>query len=178
MDKINGVTCIKGEVHNIMTLLRLNTRWAAPARFSGELLIQNESPLIRSFRRLNERLEGIYDLRSVDCVSYLLPFHQVIISEHASGPLTSTALSSLSKFVLYGFLSPHFLRAREGINLIASAIPMCKFEETDWESDEVIFMKLLELSALCLQCDSSQLLKVSVAWDIFNTCSSIHSQYR
>mmetsp|Transcript_20608 Transcript_20608/g.29575 ORF Transcript_20608/g.29575 Transcript_20608/m.29575 type:complete len:1961 (+) Transcript_20608:126-6008(+) len=178
MESINGVTCIKGEIHNIMTLLRLNTRWAAPARFSGELLIQDESPLVQSFRRLNEQLEGIFDLRNVDCVSYLQPFHQVIISEQASGPLTSAALSSVSKFVLYGFLSPYFIRASEGINLIASCIPRCLFEETNWESDEVIFMKLLELSGLCLQCDASGLLTVSAAWEIYSTCMSIHSQHR
>lgn len=83
MDSINGVTCIKGEIHNILTLLRLHTRWASSTRFSSEFLIQDESPLIQSFRCLNEQLEGIYDLRTVDCVTYLEPFHQIIVSELA-----------------------------------------------------------------------------------------------
>jgi golgi-specific brefeldin A-resistance guanine nucleotide exchange factor 1 len=178
MEFINGVTCIKGEIHNIMTLFRLSTRWAAHNRFSGELFIQDESPLIRSFRHLNEQLEGIYDLKMVDCVLYLQPFRYVIISDHASGPLTSAALSSISKFVLYGFLSPDFPRASEGINLIANCIPKCIFVETDWESDEVILMKLLELSGLCLQSSSAGLLTVAAAWEIYSTCMSIHSQQK
>ena len=167
---INGVMCIKGEIHSIMTLMRLNTRW------SGRDV--DEGPLVQSFRRLNEYLEGIFDLREVDCVMYISPFQQVIVSEQASGPLTCAALSSLSKFVLYGFLSPHYPRAREGIGLIANSISCALFEETDWESDEVIFMKLLELSALSLRCDASALLDVDAAWDIYSTCLNIHSQYR
>jgi brefeldin A-resistance guanine nucleotide exchange factor 1 len=178
MEALNAVTCIKGEIHNIMTLLRLNTRWAASTRFSKELSIEDESTLIQSFRHLNEALEGIFNLHNVDCVIYLLPFHNVVVSENANGPITSAALSSLSNFVLYGFLSPYFPRASEGINLIANCISHCVFEETDWESDEVILMKLLELSTLCLRCEASGLLSVSATWDIYSTCLSIHDQRR
>lgn len=176
-----GVSTIKGEIHSIMTLLRLNTRWSQPGGRNGSqssFFAQEENPFIRSFRRLNEYLEGLYDLRDVDCVMYISPFHQVIVSDQASGPLTSAALSSLSKFALYGFLDSSFPRVREGISLIASCISRCVFEETDWESDEVILMKLLELSALSLRCDASSLLTVGAAWDIYSTCISIHSQYR
>jgi hypothetical protein len=62
--------------------------------------------------------------------------------------------------------------------MLANCISRCIFEETDWESDELILMKLLELSALCLQCDASKLLTISAAWDIYSTCMSIHSHYR
>jgi hypothetical protein len=37
MDSINVVGCIKGEIHSIMTLMRLNTRWAARGRFSSKV---------------------------------------------------------------------------------------------------------------------------------------------
>ncbi len=179
MEAINGVTCIKGEIHYIMTLLRLSTSWSlSSTRFYKEVCTSQESPLLQYFRTLNEQLEGIYDLRNVDCVIYLRPFHQVIISEQASGPITSAALSSLSKFVLYGFLSPFYPRGSEGINLIAHCISHCVFEESDWESDEVILMKLLELSTLCLRCEASGLLSVAAAWDIYSTCLSIHDQQR
>ena len=176
--EVNGVTCIKGEIHSLMTLMRLNTRWAAPARFSGELLIKDESPLIQAFRRLNEYLEDTYDIRDVDCVVYLDPFLQVVVSEHASGPLTSAALSSLNKFALYGFLACDLPRASDGINLLAHCISNCVFEETNWESDEIILVKLLELSSTCLRCDASVMLTVSAAWDIYSTCLSIHAQFR
>ena len=100
METLNGVTCIKGEIHSLLTLMRLHTRWANNNRYSRDLVDQEENHLVQSFRRLNDYLEDTYDLREVDCVNYLEPFHNVIISDQASGPLTSAALSSLSKFVL------------------------------------------------------------------------------
>ena len=163
---INGVSCIKGEVSSIMTLMRWNEG------------VESSDGLIHSFRRLNEALEGVYDLREVECVTYIDPFHHVIVSKGTSGPLTSAALSSLSKFALYGFLNPHFPGVESGIAKVAECISNCIFEETDWESDEVIFMKMLELSALTLRCDASSLLTVRNAWEIYSTRPNIHHQYR
>lgn len=175
---INGVTCIKGEIHSIMTLMRLNTRWSQVSKTARDTSYGDEDSLVQSFRKLNEYLEGYYDLRDVDCVMYIMPFHNVIVSEKASGPLTSFALTSLSKFALYGFLSDQYPRVQEGITLIANCISRCIFEETDWESDELILMKLLELSTLCYRCNASRLLTIASAWDMYNTCISIHNHYR
>lgn len=175
---INGVTCIKGEIHSIMTLMRLNTRWSQVNKVARDTSYSEEDSLVQSFRKLNEYLEGFYDLRDVDCVMYIMPFHNVIVSEKASGPLTSCALTSLSKFALYGFLSEQCPRVQEGISLIANCISRCIFEETDWESDELILMKLLELSTLCYRCNASKLLTIASAWDMYNTCISIHNHYR
>jgi hypothetical protein len=133
---------------------------------------------MKSFRKLNEYLEGIFDLAEVDCVSYITPFYDVIVSDKANGPLTSAALSSLSKFVLYGFLSRNYPRASEGVALIAGSISHCVFEETDWESDELILMKLLELSVLSFRCNASIMLTIGAAWDVYSTCISIHNHYR
>ena len=55
---INGVSCIKGEVSSIMTLMRWNEG------------AESSDGLIHSFRRLNEALEGVYDLREVECDVY------------------------------------------------------------------------------------------------------------
>ena len=171
MDSINGVTCIKGEISSIMTLMRLNTRWANNT--SRDLLsdgYQDDDDLMQAFRHLNAYLEGIFDLREVDLVEYLRPFHQVIVSDGASGPLTQAALSSLSKFALYGFLSAQYPGAQAGVALVAECITNCIFEGTDWESDEVIFMKLLELSALTLRCDASGSLHLGLAPPTFWPC--------
>eukprot|EP00605_Chrysophyceae_sp_TOSAG23-4_P000420 GSChrysophyteH1.ASY1.ANO1.476.1 assembled CDS len=122
MESLNGVTCIKGEISSIMTLMRLNTRWSDNTGrdiLSGAY--QDEDPLMVSFRHLNTYLEGIFDLREVDSVAYLSPYH---------------------------------------------------------DSDEVIFMKLLELSALTLRSDASCLLSVGAAWEIYSTCLNIYSQPR
>ena len=174
----HGVSCIKGEIHSIMTLMRLHSRWSQLNRFSRESAYQEEDSMVLSFRKLNVYLEGLFDLKDVDCVMYIVPFYNVIVSDKASGPLTSAALSSLCKFTLYGFLTPGFPRVQEGIALISRCTSLCVFEETDWESDELILMKLLELSTLCYRCEASKLLTIASAWDMFATCISIHNHYR
>jgi hypothetical protein len=179
MEAIDGVSCIKGEIHSIMTSMRLSTRWSNAKNVRTPNPYQDtESPFVDSYRKLNEYLEGIFDLTEVDCVKYISPFYDVIVSDSASGPLTSAALSSVCKFAMFGFLSTKYPRAQEGILLVAKCISRCIFEETDWESDEVILMKLLELSTLTLRCDAAKLLSVGAAWDIYSTCLSIHNQFR
>jgi hypothetical protein len=102
---INSVGCIKGEIHNIVTIMRLTTRWANAARFTREVLnkvcvqyitsclltlllalhlrlcTQDASDVLHSFRTLHEQLEGVYDIREVDCVLYLQPFVSVVSSQ-------------------------------------------------------------------------------------------------
>ena len=177
MDHIDGVSCIKGEIHSVMTSMRLSTRWSNVKTQKNSDLME-ESQFVNSFRKLNEYLEGLFILEDVDCVLYISPFYDVVISDQASGPLTSVALSSLCKFAMFGFLSTKYPRSQEGIALVAKCISRCIFEETDWESDEVILMKLLELSTLILRCEASKLLTVELMWDIFSTCLSIHNQSR
>jgi golgi-specific brefeldin A-resistance guanine nucleotide exchange factor 1 len=162
----------------MMTLMRLNTKWAKQIYYPSANLSQNENSLVQAFRTLIEYLGGMFDIGDVDCVMYIQPFHQVIISDQASGPLTSAALSALSKFALYGFLDASYPNAAQGINLISNAICRCVFEETDWESDEVVLMKLLELSTMTLRCDASSHLTVKASWDIYSTCITIHNQFR
>lgn len=50
---------------------------------------------------------------------YLLPFLAVIESPATTGPMTGVALSSLHKFLLYGFIRKDYPRVKEGITLVA-----------------------------------------------------------
>ena len=181
MVSIDGVSCIKGEVHSLLTSMRLTTRWNSSSLRnprSAQKDTEIKSPFVTSFRNLNEYLSGIFDIADVDCVRYISPFYEIIVSDTASGPLTSVALSSVCKFVMFGFLSTDYPRVQEGIGLVAKCISKCIFEETDWESDEVILMKLLELSTLTLRCEGSKLLSVRASWEIYSTCLSVHNQHR
>lgn len=177
MESISGVGCIKGEIHCLMTLMRLNTRWAVGSRRlvsnEDDVVIEEENSLALPFRALNVYLEGFFDLKHLSCVRYIQPFHQVIVSHVANGPLTSAALSSLTKFALYGFLSMDFPDSREGINLIAECISHCVFEETVRSSDEIILMKILELGTMSLRAHASTLFSVGAAWDVYNTAMVI-----
>ncbi|CAM9783417.1 unnamed protein product, partial [Laminaria digitata] len=106
---------------------------------------------------------------------YLLPFLAVVESPATTGPMTGVALSSLHKFLLYGFIRKDCPRVKEGITLVAQAINRCHFEETDPESDQLVLMKLLELSALCLRCEVGDLLEDESCWKIFLACYNLYN---
>lgn len=44
------------------------------------------------------------DISELDTLTYLKPFLAVIRSEETSGPITGVALSSIHKFLSYGFI--------------------------------------------------------------------------
>lgn len=63
---------------------------------------------------------GTYDVtRSLLGLRYLLPFLAVVESPSTTGPMTGVALSSLHKFLLYGFIRKDCPRVKEGITLVA-----------------------------------------------------------
>lgn len=171
--RASAVNCVKGEIHNVLSVLRLNARWATRARFTHEIPAHSESPLIRNLKSLHTYLEAVDDLGDVDAVQYLEPFLAVVESPMTTGPMTGAALSSLHKILLYGFMSCDSPRAREGIDRIARGISQFNFEETDPDADEVVLMKLLELSALCLRSEVGRLLSDTRCLDIFRSCHRI-----
>ncbi len=40
ISKPNAVNCVKGEIHNVLYVMRLNRRWASEARFKVEIPLQ------------------------------------------------------------------------------------------------------------------------------------------
>ncbi len=133
-----------------------------------------ESPLVRGLKNLYTRLEMVKYLNEIDTVDYIQPFIAVVESTETTGAITGAALSSLHKFLLYGFMTMESPRARDGIDLIVRGVGRYSFEETDPESDEVVLMKILELSALCLRCEVGSLLSESRCWELFQTCYGIN----
>lgn len=81
MSPPNAVNCIKGEIHNVLSVMRLNQRWASEARFKKEIPLQSETPLLRSFKTLHNYLQRLIDINDVDTVFYLQPFLDVISSK-------------------------------------------------------------------------------------------------
>jgi len=104
---------------------------------------------------------------------YVYPFTCVVVSPHTSSTITGAALSSLHKFLLYGFLRRDSLAAKEGIEMIGDAIINCKFEEVSEGEGEVVLMKLLELSGLCIRCDVGDFLSEDLIFKIFMVCYEV-----
>jgi hypothetical protein len=122
----------------------------------------------------------------VDIVACLKPFLNIIRSEETSGPITGVALTSVYKFLRVGLLSnssflfhlfrdANFLKnpdgrgksrsmekSAEGLQAIAEAATHCRFEATDRESDEVVLMKILQVSTHSFFFSFSMLLDCSL----------------
>ena len=89
---------VKGEIHNVLSVMRMSRRWASYERFKREMplhvsllqqtlgnfhsasSLQHETPLIRSFKTLLNHLQYYDDLTDVDAVTFLAPFLQVVQS--------------------------------------------------------------------------------------------------
>ncbi|KAG7388172.1 G-box binding factor [Phytophthora pseudosyringae] len=173
-----AMNCVKGEIHNVLSMMRVNARWASVDRFTQEIPASTQSPMMRAFKQLHYELQSVTDLADVDTVTYLLPFVMVIESERTSGFITGAAISAINKFLLYGLITCESLRADVAINRIAVCVSRCRFEETHRADDEAVLMKLLELVEYCVRCDAGHLISGENLWKMLQLCYSIRCQPR
>ncbi|KAE8996318.1 hypothetical protein PR003_g20860 [Phytophthora rubi] len=172
------MNCVKGEIHNVLSMMRVNARWASVDRFTQEIPASTQSPMMRAFKQLHYELQSVTDLADVDTVAYLLPFVMVIESERTSGFITGAALSAINKFLLYGLITGESLRADVAVNRIAVCVSRCRFEETHRADDEAVLMKLLELVEYAVRCDAGHLISGENLWKMLQLCYSIRCQPR
>uniref|UniRef100_M4BEQ7 SEC7 domain-containing protein n=1 Tax=Hyaloperonospora arabidopsidis (strain Emoy2) TaxID=559515 RepID=M4BEQ7_HYAAE len=172
------MNCVKGEIHNVLSMMRINARWASTDRFTQEIPAATQSPMMRAFKQLHYELQSVADLADVDTVTYLLPFLMVIESDRTSGFITGAAISAINKFLLYGLITCDSLRADVAINRIAVCVSRCKFEETYRDDDEAVLMKLLELVEYSVRCDAGHLIAGDNLFKMLQLCYSIRCQSR
>ncbi|KAI9916957.1 hypothetical protein PsorP6_018197 [Peronosclerospora sorghi] len=170
------MNCVKGEIHNVLSMMRVNARWASADRFTKEIPASTQSPMMRAFKQLHYDLQSVTDLADVDTVTYLLPFVMVIESERTSGFITGAAISAINKFLLYGLITRESLRADVAINRIAVCVSRCRFEETRRADDEAVLMKLLELVEYSVRCDAGHLISGENLWKMVQLCYSLRCQ--
>lgn len=175
---LEAMNCVKGEIHNVLSMMRVNARWASMDRFTQEVPAATQSPMMRAFKQLHYELQSVTDLSDVDTVTYLLPFVMVIESDKTSGYITGAAISSLNKFLLYGLITNESLRADVAINRIAVCVSRCRFEETHRADDEAVLMKLLELVEYAVRCEVGPLITGENLWKMVQLCYSISCQPR
>ena len=129
------------------------------------------------------------DVSKLDPMVYLKPFLNVIHSEEISGPITGAALSSVDKFLTYGFLrkSTRFIRREpessdafgwagdspegsKAMKKIADTVVHCRFEATSLEGDDVVLMKILRVLLACLSCPAGGLLSDDSVFEMLSIC--------
>lgn len=184
---------IKGEVHNVLNVMRTDPRYVSPLRFMEELPTDEQHPLLLQLRDLHHTLSE-WEITQADkqplASLYLTPFCDAIKGRDISAPVTGAALHAIHKFVLYGFLASQ----SEAYRTIANTLLLCTFEEsggtTDAEGrrrfpadkiatnnheDEQVVLKLLDLSALVVRCASQQL-EPEIIVGLLDTC--LHVSHR
>jgi len=178
----SSVAVLKGEIHNVLALMRANARYSAVWRFTRESPDNKENPLVAGLKSLHESLVNVRDVSDADTVDWLKPFLDIIVTPETSGPITGGALGSLSKFLLYEFVRPEKkgggVRADEGANRIAFIVCRCRFEATDTDSDEVVSMKIVQVLVDLMRCSAGSLLTDHSVYEICLACLGICSQSR
>jgi golgi-specific brefeldin A-resistance guanine nucleotide exchange factor 1 len=181
---------IKGEVHNVLNVMRTDPRYVSPLRFMEELPMDEQHPLLSQLRELHRTISEWEITRAKEIPQaslYLAPFCDAIKGRDISAPVTGAALHAIHKFVLYGFFS----KQPEAFRTIANTLLLCTFEETTPEAesrrrsndakgtnsheDEQVVLKLLDLSALIVRCASLEL-KPDIIVGLLDTC--LHVSHR
>ena len=83
-------------------------------------------------------------ISSLEYSQFIGPFLEVIRSEDTSGPLTGLAISSINKFLSYNLIP--FGNASSAVESIADAVTHARFIGTNPSNDEVVLMKILQVS--------------------------------
>lgn len=157
-----SVHTIIGEVQLVIVTMRSNNRFSS--------LNSRENPLMKEFKNLRSLLRPNTNVAELDPMVYFKPFLNVIHSNETSGPIKGVALSSIEKFLNYGFLDKTSLHAAKIIKKISDTVVLCRFEATTLESDDVVLMKILRALLSCLSCPAGRLLSDENVFEMINVC--------
>ena len=111
---------------------------------------------------LDSESKGAVVKISADANYFLTPFLEVVRSEDTSGAVTVLALSSIEKFVSYEIVSE--VNGSSGaVEAITNAVIHARFVSSDSASDELVFLKILQVSKYCV---TGQGLSISVCENV------------
>ncbi|GAA95631.1 uncharacterized protein L969DRAFT_615408 [Mixia osmundae IAM 14324] len=137
-------------------------------------LISGFSDLRRHLRDLRDE----HEIQSIDALSLLHPFLEVIRSGDTSGPITAIALGSVDRFIGLGLIhldSPSIALAMANVS---SAGTHCKFEASDSVSDEIVLMRILDVLKNTLTSPLGQVLTDEAVCEMMETGLSMCCQMR
>jgi len=127
----NVCKVIKGEIHNVLNVMRTDPRYVSPLRFIEELPTDEQHPLLVQLRELHRTMSEWelthHDHRQPEARVYLPPFCAAIQGRDISASVTGAALQSIHKFLLYGFLTNEGASA---FATIANTLLLCTFQES------------------------------------------------
>ncbi|KAJ7684708.1 hypothetical protein DFH06DRAFT_1355274 [Mycena polygramma] len=158
------------EILSVTSAMRKNSRWASATHFMntrdsalGSNLglrvpnssqaarrISREADLMLGFEDLKRAVRDTNDINTVPLATLLAPFFAIIRSPLSTGPITSTALSSLHSFFVCGLISPQSRSLDPALIELSSTVSRCKFEASDSSGDEVVLLRIMTVMYDCL----------------------------
>jgi brefeldin A-resistance guanine nucleotide exchange factor 1 len=173
---MQGVNCVKGEIHNVLTVLHLSKPSRAAYDRNAFSAAEAPSPLVCGLQDLYSELGSVSDLRLFDTRAYLRPFLRVIHSENTDVVTTGIALQSVHKFLLYGHIHRDSPYVAEAISEIVYDVTNCTWSGNWKEESEVVRMKMLEVVLECLRCDAGDLLSDEAVCGMVKECFSARNR--
>jgi brefeldin A-resistance guanine nucleotide exchange factor 1 len=160
---------------NGSTTPTLANRWGLRGQKGKSM---QDNPLLSAFGQLRSDLASCKDIKTFDSPSLLHPFLQVIRSSSASAPITSLAISSITRFFSYNLITIHSPRISVAMQLLSAAITNCRFEASDSAAEEIVLLRILKLME-CMVCrPEGRLLGDGSVCDLMSTCLEICCQAR
>jgi hypothetical protein len=199
---MQGINCVKGEIHNVLTVLRLNPPRDTPTSSDSSSLSSSSSSsdagsqsssyshyyssdsrygaednsLIRQLKDLYELLSQHASLQSLDTSAFLSPFLAVISSHTTDIFTTAAALHSLHKFLLYDLILSSSPSVSRALCAVVDAVTHCNFDARDREDAEVVSMKIIEILMECLRCDAGWRLSEQAVVDMVDHCLRVRGR--
>lgn len=202
---MQGVNCVKGEIHNVLTVLRLNPPREPGGRSGGSSSASSptssssssshhsssyshyyssdnrygteDNSLIRQLKDLYELLSLHSSLQELDTSSFLSPFLSVISSHTTDIFTTAAALHSVHKFLVYGLINSASLSVARGLINTVDAVTHCNFDVRDREDAEVVSMKIIEILMECLRCSAGDQLNDESVVEMVEECLAVRARH-
>ncbi|PCH38679.1 Sec7-domain-containing protein [Wolfiporia cocos MD-104 SS10] len=154
------------EILSVTSVMRKNSRWALSThsfgtrefalasslglrrtiQYSGNQSMRRgstEQELMSDFQELKRLVKDTEDVRELPLTTLLAPFFAIIRSPLSTGPITSTALTSLHSFFVCGLVHPSSANLAAALVELSNAVSRCKFETSDSSGDEVVLLKIM-----------------------------------
>ncbi|KAH9931014.1 Sec7-domain-containing protein [Fomitopsis serialis] len=157
---------VLSEILAVTSVMRKNSRWALSTRsfttresaLASSLGLRRvrqdsasqstkrggtEQELMAGFQDLKRLLKDVEDVAGLPLSTILSPFCAIIRSPLSTGPITSTALTSLHNLFVCGLIHPNAQSLSAALSELSNAISRCKFETSDSSGDEVVLLKIM-----------------------------------
>ncbi|KAL4268665.1 SEC7 domain-containing protein [Pleurotus pulmonarius] len=163
---------LHSEILLVTSAMRRNSRWATTTHFMTPsrdpavgtslglrisspsiptlLRIDREADLMAGFQDLKQTINEVENIDTLPLPTLLAPFLAIIRSPLSTGPITSSALSSLHHFFVCGLISTSAVMLDTALASLSSVVSHCKFEASDSSGDEVVILRIMTVIHDCL----------------------------